>query len=45
MQRMLKNLFSSRRRQAPRNSTVLADRRSAAPVRRRPEPMPRIRYY
>jgi hypothetical protein len=33
---MLKHLFSLRRRQAPRNPT---------PVRRRPDPMPRMRWY
>jgi hypothetical protein len=43
---MFKNLLTpTRRRQAPRNSTGLADRRSGAPIRRRPNPMPRMRYY
>ena len=41
---MFKNLFTSHRRQTPRHAG-LSDRRSGAPVRRRPEPMPRIRYY
>jgi hypothetical protein len=45
MQTMLKNLFTHRRRQAPRNPTGLADPRSGAPVRRDPVPMPRMRYY
>lgn len=40
------NLLSSlRRRQAPRTSTTLADPRSGAPDRRRPDPMPRMRWY
>jgi hypothetical protein len=34
---MFKHLFSKTRRQAPRDTTVLIDRR--------PAPMPRIRYY
>jgi hypothetical protein len=42
---MFKNLFTRRRRQAPRHPAGLADPRSGAPVRRRPEPMPRMRYY
>jgi hypothetical protein len=42
---MLKHLFSHRRRQAPRTSTGLTDRRSGAPVRREPDPMPRMRWY
>jgi hypothetical protein len=46
MRTMLKNLLTPlRRRLAPRNSTGLADRRSGAPVRREPDPMPRMRYY
>jgi hypothetical protein len=36
--------FSSHRRQSPR-STNLVDRRSGAPERHRPDPMPRIRWY
>jgi hypothetical protein len=35
----------SRRRQTPPDATVRADRRSGAPVRRRPEPMPRMRWH
>jgi hypothetical protein len=42
---MLKHVFTSRRRQTQRNSTGLADRRSGAPVRREPDPMPRMRWY
>jgi hypothetical protein len=34
---MFKQLFKKTRRQAPRDTTVLTDRR--------PAPMPRIRYY
>jgi hypothetical protein len=41
MQDMLKDFFTRRRRQAPRNPSGLADRR----VRREPEPMPRMRWY
>jgi hypothetical protein len=40
---MFKKLFI-RRRVTPRNSTH-RDRRTAAPVRREPEPMPRMRWY
>jgi hypothetical protein len=39
MQTMFKHLFSRHRRQTPRESTILTD------SRRRPEPMPRIRWY
>jgi hypothetical protein len=42
---MLKHLFTLRRRQAPRDSTSVADRRSGAPTRRTPTPMPRMRWY
>jgi hypothetical protein len=42
---MFKHLFALHRRQAPRDSTTLADPRSGAPVRRRPDPMPRMRWY
>ena len=43
---MPKNLLTPiRRRLARRNSTGLADRRSGAPIRRQPDPMPRMRYY
>jgi hypothetical protein len=42
---MLKHLFPLRRRQEPRDSTTLAERRSGAPVRRGPYPMPRMRWY
>ena len=42
---MFTNLFSRRRRQASRNGTALADRRSGAPARRGPDPMPRMRWY
>jgi hypothetical protein len=45
MQTMLKHFVTIRRRQQPRNSTGLVDRRSGAPVRGRPDPMPRIRWY
>jgi hypothetical protein len=45
MQIMFKHLIPRRRRQAPRNPTGLADRRSGVPARRRPEPMPRMRWY
>jgi hypothetical protein len=38
---MLTNLFSRRRRQAPRYSAGLTDRRFP----REPEPMPRMRWY
>jgi hypothetical protein len=41
---MFKIFSTTRRRQAPRNS-VHRDRRTAAPIRRRPEPMPRMRWY
>jgi hypothetical protein len=40
---MLKLLFTTRR-QAPRNS-LHRDRRTPAPIRRQPEPMPRMRWY
>jgi hypothetical protein len=40
---MFKNLFT--RRPSLRRSTALADRRSGAPARRRPAPMPRLRWY
>jgi hypothetical protein len=43
MQSMFKNLFN--RRSATRKSTAVAAPRSAAPVRRRPAPMPRMRWY
>jgi hypothetical protein len=42
---MFKHLFTIHRRQEPRNSTRLVDRRSGAPDRGRPDPMPRIRWY
>jgi hypothetical protein len=42
---MLTLLNSLRRRQAPRESTSLDDRRSGVPARRKPEPMPRMRWY
>lgn len=45
MQTMFKHLFTLRRGQAPRDSKDLVDRRSGAPVRRRPDPMPRMRWY
>ena len=38
-------LFSSTRRQAPRNSGHRDRRTPAPPIRRRPEPMPRMRWY
>jgi hypothetical protein len=38
---MFQNLFTRRRRQAPRNPAGLVDRR----VRRAPEPLPRMRWY
>jgi len=41
MQSMFKDLFS-RRRQAPRNPSGLAERRV---VRHEPEPLPRMRWY
>jgi hypothetical protein len=45
MQNMFKHIFTSRRRQAQRTSSGLVDRRSGAPVTRRPDPMPRMRWY
>jgi hypothetical protein len=42
MQSMLKNLFSRRRREAPRHPAGRAERRV---VRREPEPLPRMRWY
>ena len=42
---MLTNLFSFRRLHTPRDSTSRTDRRSGAPAGRRPEPMPRMRWY
>ncbi|MGH2945171.1 MAG: hypothetical protein ACRDPC_02685 [Solirubrobacteraceae bacterium] len=42
---MFSNPFTRRRRHTPRKSTIVADRRSGAPVRRRPAPMPRMRWY
>jgi hypothetical protein len=42
---MLKRLFTLRRRPALREPTRLVDPRSGVPVRRGPEPMPRIRWY
>jgi hypothetical protein len=42
---MFKNLFTLRRRQTPLDARSLADRRSGAPVRREPAPMPRMRWY
>jgi hypothetical protein len=45
MQSMLKHIFTSRRRQTQRTSSGLVDRRSGAPVTRRPDPMPRMRWY
>jgi hypothetical protein len=39
---MFKHIFS---RQAPRDTTRRTDRRSGAPVRQHPDPMPRIRWY
>ncbi len=42
---MLKHLFTRRRRQAPRNPAGLTDERTGPPIRRRPEPMPRMRWY
>ena len=38
---MLKHLFARRRRQGPRNPAGLADPRFP----RKPEPLPRMRYY
>ena len=42
---MFKHLLTLRRRQAPRNPAGLGDRRAGAPIRRQPEPMPRMRWY
>jgi hypothetical protein len=42
---MLKELFTHRRRQTPRSTRNLVDHRSGAPVKRGPDPMPRIRWY
>ena len=42
---MLNHIFNPRRRQSPRSSIDLVDRRSGAPVRRQPAPMPRMRWY
>jgi hypothetical protein len=41
---MLKRLFT-RRPESPRSTARRIDRRSGAPVRRNPDPMPRIRWY
>jgi hypothetical protein len=42
---MFAQLFSRRRRQTPRDSKVRSDPRSGAPAKRRPDPMPRMRWY
>ena len=39
---MFSNFF---RRRPPRPATTRVDRRSGAPVRREPAPMPRMRWY
>jgi hypothetical protein len=44
MQSMLKHLFTHhRRRRTPPDAKI--DRRSGAPARRGPDPMPRMRWY
>jgi hypothetical protein len=45
MASMLKDLLNLRRRQTPRSTKTLVDRRTGAPDRHRPDPMPRIRWY
>ena len=40
---MIKHLFN--RRQSPRTAAERPDHRAGAPIRRRPEPMPRMRWY
>jgi hypothetical protein len=45
MQNMLAQLFSRRRRLTPRDPKVVSDPRSGAPAKRRPDPMPRMRWY
>jgi len=42
---MFKLHFLSRRRTSPQYPSGRADRRSGAPVRREPAPMPRMRWY
>jgi hypothetical protein len=42
---MFKHPSILRRRHAPQDPTRRVDRRSGAPVRPRPEPLPRIRWY
>ena len=37
--------LSLRRKRPPRDASARADRRFGAPVRRGPEPMPRMRWY
>jgi hypothetical protein len=46
MQTMITLLYTTlRRKQTSRESTGRDDRRSGAPARREPEPMPRMRWY
>lgn len=42
---MFKRLSIPLRRRAPRGTAGIVDRRSGAPYRRRPDPMPRMRWY
>jgi hypothetical protein len=45
MQTMLTIIRLLRRRPDPRNTTSVSDPRSGAPVERRPDPVPRMRWY
>jgi hypothetical protein len=42
---MFRHLIPHRRRLAPRNPAGLDERRAGMPIRRRPDPMPRMRWY
>jgi hypothetical protein len=45
MQTMINRIFSFHLKQRSPRSTTVVDRRSGTPVRHRPDPMPRIRWY